>query len=212
MRAEVKMVTLLHFRPCPPASGARFLEQRHIKTGASQKVCGGKPRQSSADNRYVRSDHFLFHHPISPENNHVGAEFIRRLRGSFSSFQGVAHCDDSRKFVFHRDHVCGGRKVTVISVPLAVLISPSSAARSARRDRRDGARVRAAYIQPCSLCRGRFLSTAHPSMWRPLRSICDVPRLTCSRSGARLLHSRRSPPGSRLLPARSFAARRACAP
>src|SRR5262245_12382545 len=65
MRAEVEMETLLHVRPSPPASGARFLEQRHIKPAASQIVCGGKPRQSSADNRYVRSDHFLFHHPIS---------------------------------------------------------------------------------------------------------------------------------------------------
>src|SRR5215470_3542983 len=39
MRAEVKVETLLHLRPRPPASGARFLEQGHIKPGASQKVC-----------------------------------------------------------------------------------------------------------------------------------------------------------------------------
>src|SRR5262249_28536026 len=53
MRAEVEMEPLLNVRPCTPASGARFLEQPHIKPGASQKVCGGKPRQPSADNRYV---------------------------------------------------------------------------------------------------------------------------------------------------------------
>src|SRR5215475_1545233 len=53
VRAEVEMKALLQVRPRPPASGARFLEQRHAKSGASQKVCGGKPRQPPADNRYV---------------------------------------------------------------------------------------------------------------------------------------------------------------
>src|SRR5262245_30777263 len=53
VRAEVEMKALLQVRPRPPASGARFLEQRHTKPGASQKVRGGKPRQPPADNRYV---------------------------------------------------------------------------------------------------------------------------------------------------------------
>src|SRR5262245_3979262 len=79
MRAEVEMETLLHVRPCPPASGARFLEQHHIKPGASQKVCGGKPRQSSADNSYIRFDHFLCHHPISSEKSPRSDEFIRHV-------------------------------------------------------------------------------------------------------------------------------------
>src|SRR5262249_15074229 len=51
--AGFEMEPMLKILPATPASGARFLEQPHIKPGASQKVCGGKPRQPSADNRYV---------------------------------------------------------------------------------------------------------------------------------------------------------------
>src|SRR5262245_29561322 len=38
VRSEVEMEIPIHVRPRPPASDARFLEQRHTKPGASQKV------------------------------------------------------------------------------------------------------------------------------------------------------------------------------
>src|SRR5262249_23865515 len=80
VRSEVEMEIPLHVRPRPPACGARFIEQRHTKPGASQKVRGGKPPQPAADNRYVRSDHILFHHPISCGKSVRSPAFRRNRR------------------------------------------------------------------------------------------------------------------------------------
>src|SRR5262245_50361058 len=53
VRAEVEMKALLHFRPRPSPDRARFLEQSHVKPGASKLIRGGRPRQPPADNRHI---------------------------------------------------------------------------------------------------------------------------------------------------------------